>query len=117
MKQSANTTAANPPATRPAVMFLRAVSRSTGGFLSVRAVRGSPRAVQTLHQGEGPGPAGESPGRDAPLSPRPWAGCGRGESGGYERRGGTVTEEGSVTETPGTPRFLPDLPLVKDLRV
>jgi hypothetical protein len=28
MKQSAKTTAAKPPATRPAVMFLRAVSRS-----------------------------------------------------------------------------------------
>lgn len=40
MKQSAKTTAANPPATKPAVMFLRAVSRSTVGFLSVRAVRG-----------------------------------------------------------------------------
>jgi len=44
MKQSAKTTAANPPATSPAVMFLRAVSRSTAGFLSVRAVRGSPSA-------------------------------------------------------------------------
>ncbi len=30
MKQSAKTDAAKAPATRPAVMFLRAVSRSTG---------------------------------------------------------------------------------------
>jgi hypothetical protein len=36
MKQRAKTVAAKPPATRPAVMFLRAVSRSTAGFLSVR---------------------------------------------------------------------------------
>ena len=34
MKQSAKTAAASPPASRPALMFLRAVSRSTGGFLS-----------------------------------------------------------------------------------
>ena len=37
MKQSAKTAAEKPPATRPAVMFLRAVSRSTTGFPSVRA--------------------------------------------------------------------------------
>ncbi len=37
MKQSAKTSAAKPPATRPAVMFLRAVSRSTAGFLSEAA--------------------------------------------------------------------------------
>jgi len=41
--------------------------------------------------------------RDAALSPRPWAGCGRGERAGYERRGGSVTGAprecaGSVTE-------------------
>jgi hypothetical protein len=30
MKQSAKTSAEKPPAIRPAVMFLRAVSRSTG---------------------------------------------------------------------------------------
>ena len=29
--------------------------------------------------------------KDAALSPRPWAGCGRGERAGYERHGGTVT--------------------------
>lgn len=43
MKQRAKIMAEKPPATRPAVMFLRAVSRSTAGFLSVRAV---PRAAQ-----------------------------------------------------------------------
>ncbi len=37
MKQSAKTVAANPPATMPVVMFLRAVSRSTAGVLSVAA--------------------------------------------------------------------------------
>ncbi len=38
MKQRAKTVAANPPAIMPAVMFLRAVSRSTAGFLSLPAV-------------------------------------------------------------------------------
>jgi hypothetical protein len=39
MKQSAKTAAASPPASRPALMFLRAVSRSTLGFLSGTPVR------------------------------------------------------------------------------
>ena len=46
MKQSAKTSAANPPATSPALMFLRAVSRSTDGFLSVRAVPRAPGGGQ-----------------------------------------------------------------------
>jgi hypothetical protein len=70
MKQSAKTSAANPPATRPAVMFLRAVSRSTAGFLSVRAVRGSGASHPDCPEGRrrfGPGaswPRRPAAGRD-----------------------------------------------------
>ena len=49
MKQRAKTVAAKPPATRPAVMLRRAVSRSTAGFLSVPRVR-SPLGVSALSQ-------------------------------------------------------------------
>jgi hypothetical protein len=107
MKQSAKTTAAKPPATRPAVMFLRAVSRSTAGFLSVRAVRGSPRADQPARvrspdasPGDGWGPAADAREPTGPVGRRPpsvgptmtvRAGCGRGESGGYEKREGFGT--------------------------
>ena len=51
MKQRAKTVAAKPPATRPAVMFLRAVSRSTAGFLSVPAARGLLSAEGGSRQG------------------------------------------------------------------
>ena len=71
MKQSAKTDAAKPPATRPAVMFLRAVSRSTAGVLSVGA--GAERASRAEGWTEefAPGRLGGDPGRLWPPPRRP----------------------------------------------
>jgi hypothetical protein len=83
MKQSAKTTAEKPAATRPALMFLRAVSRSTAGFLSVPAV---PRRVRGRLR-----PSELRPGRLVTAR----AGCGRHETpgtcGGAERCRGFST--------------------------